>query len=253
MDTSIDPSEGPDQLQLLLRNIQSSLDGQAGTKLSISREGGQKNFLLQVSAPLPVPLRPLDWPVHLLPASQEILTAEFVIPCLTQQVIAKTEISSLLLNVKDKDHIINRLMGKLQSAGIDVSTVFPGLISSKSRKNLATRDAAGDSVKGLREFNEQEWRKSLSISAGALGSLDTLIREAFSSNPTALPNDTQTSQDKAWWNHLEIGEKSRVVVDLGSSSLKSGLHYPGEMPSDHDSRVGRDCIQRTWNSPANSI
>ena len=178
LDTSIDPSEGTDQLVLLLHKLSDALDGQNGTSLSLAEEpDGQ--MALEATASLPSPLPPLVWPFHLRPAAQELLSSELVVPCLRDLLHSKNQVSSLLTQLKEKDHVISRLVDKLRSAGIELSAIFPSAQIHKGSKASA-EDLVVNSVKGLREFDENAWRDTLPASFESDLNQEELVRNVFS-------------------------------------------------------------------------
>ena len=162
LDASIDPSEGGDQLKLLLQNLQEAVDGRPHTSLSLN-EAADDGLLLQVTASLPFPLPPLVWPFRLRSASPELFSYELVLPCLSNIVQTKNQVSSLLTQLKEKDQVISRLLDKLQSAGIELNIIFPNIPLQRIPKSNM-REVVIKSVKGLSEFDEEKWRASLDAS-----------------------------------------------------------------------------------------
>ena len=213
-ETSIDPSEGTDQLSLLLQKIQGALEGQHETKLLLSWGGNEKDLFLEISASLPAPLRLLEWRLSLVPAPQALLTTELLLPCLLQQVITNSETTSLVELLKEKDHVISRLIDKLQTTGTEMTTVFPGAVGLRSSKNPNGREVAARTVKGLGGFNESKWRKDLHVSFNPPTEIGELVQRVFSGN-LPEPSGIKAAQvDSMWWKHLK---KDRL----------SGDHAPG--------------------------
>lgn len=221
VDTSIDPSESTHQLHLLLRNIQKSLDGEEGTKLSMSRGGDSKQLNLHVVTQLPAPLNPLHWPIHLILASPEVFTTELILPSLSQQFVAKAQIDSLLQQLKDKDHVISKMADRMQSDGTDFSKVFPGAIRSKAGTKLGVRESAGKLVKGLCDFDEVHWRKALSSLLGLSANLSDIIARIFVPGP-GENLDVKISPDQAdWWHQLKDEDNQQENVLTGFLSCKA--------------------------------
>ncbi|MCJ1464946.1 hypothetical protein MMC07_003561 [Pseudocyphellaria aurata] len=203
VDTSIDPSESTDQFHLLLRNIQKSLDGEEGTKLSMSKTEKPKQVHLHLVTQLPAPLLPLRWPVHLTLASPEVLAAELILPCLTQQSVAKSQIDSLLQQLKDKDHVISKLADRMQSDGTDFSKIFPGAIRSKVGTQLNVRESAGKMVKGLSEFDEENWRKTFSSPLGLSANISDVISKIFVPGLRETLEVNISTDHGNWWHQLK--------------------------------------------------
>jgi hypothetical protein len=155
IDTSIDPSEDSDQLKLLLRTIQSVLDGEAETTYKLERSENEKAKALKLAlfAKLPAPFQPLEWVIHLLPSPQSSLARELLYPNLQAVSRYRVETQYLVKLIKEKDHVITRLVDKLQASGIELSTVFPSAGPVKGSKG-AIREMLIRSVPGLAEFDE---------------------------------------------------------------------------------------------------
>lgn len=220
VDTSIDPSESTDQFQILLRNIQKSLDGEEGTKLSMSRIERSKQLNLHAVTQLPAPLNPLHWPIHLTLASPEVLTTELILPCLSQQFIAKAQIDSLLQQLKDKDHVISKLTDRMQSDGTDFSKVFPGAIGSKVGTKLGVRESAGKQVKGLGDFDEEHWRKTLSSFIGLSANLSDMIPLIFVPGIETIEVNISTNQAD-WLRQLKDEDNQEEKGSTGTVSRKA--------------------------------
>ncbi|MCJ1350188.1 MAG: hypothetical protein MMC33_000169 [Icmadophila ericetorum] len=161
VDASIDPSEGIDQLQLLLEKLQTALDGNEGTSLIVSSKiSSSQNLDLEAAIPLPSPLPPLEWIFNLQSAPITELSTKFVEPCLEQLLYSKYQVVSLITHLKEKDHVMGKLLDKLQSAGIDMNAVFPNAPIRKGPKQFS-RDFVGAAVKGLNVFNQEKWQNSI--------------------------------------------------------------------------------------------
>ncbi|MCJ1425128.1 hypothetical protein MMC29_003016 [Sticta canariensis] len=233
VDTSIDPSESTDQFHLLLRNIQKSLDGEEGTKLSLSSVEKSKQLNLHVVTQLPTPLNPLHWPILLTVASAEVLTAELTLQCLSQQFVAKAQIDSLLQQLKDKDHVISKLADRMHSDGTDFSKVFPGAIRSKVGANIGVRESAGKLVKGLSHFDEEHWRKTLSSLLGLSARLSDIIPRIFVPGPREI-FDINISYDQADWWHQLNDEDDQEKATPGAESSKYAAKTQKDKSSDGD-------------------
>ncbi|KAL6714099.1 hypothetical protein ACLMJK_008593 [Lecanora helva] len=201
LDTSIDPSEGPDQLLLLLESVRRALDEQPGTNIAIARNDGDQQLLLRSRTPLPGSLKPLRWEIELSLAPQSRMTSELIVPILGQQVIVNVERASLLQQMKEKDHVISKLLDKMQSDGIDLTRVFPGLGSVKPGRQ-SSRQAFGKSIKGLAEFDEQQWRDRLRLDAVSAHDFNRLVSDAFRNGMVNTPVDACVPDYSGWWRNL---------------------------------------------------
>ncbi len=215
LDPSIDPSEDAEQMQQFLRNVQDSLAGTKGTNLSLSRGVTPKQLVLNICTPLPAPLEPLEWPINLTPAAQHVFTSEFVLPCLSQQLIAKAQIDALLQYLKDKDHVIDKLIQKMQSDGLDLSKVIPGVAVSKAMNRYDSRESCAKIVKGLGEFDKEQWRTSIATQPSTPSDICLGV---FAPGTTDNPDVVfKTSDFSTWWDRL--GDKGKFEQSNLSPNL----------------------------------
>lgn len=232
VDTSIDPSEDSDQLRLFLQRVGDALEQQPGTTLDLVQNDNDQSLLLQTFTPLPGSLKPLEWSIALLPAPQSTLTAELIVPMLSQQMVANAEKASLLQQLKEKDQVIARLMDKMQLDGVDLGRLFPG-VASKSSKSMS-RQALAKSVKGLGEFDEHQWRNHLTSNLAPSTAFVDLVSDIAKIDLGDQPEFAQSPDYKKWWETLSHqGSQSKEPVrDL--------LHNDAEEGFTHDEfQVGR--------------
>lgn len=232
VDTSIDPSESSDQLQLLLQNVQKALDGVKDATLSLSISGISQQLILRTTTPLPGALKPLVWPFHLVAAPQHLLTAELLQPCLSQIFFAKAQVVSLIQLIKDKDHVITRLTEKMQSDGTDLSKVFPGASGLRTGAKSHFRESASKFVKGLGEFNDERWRRCFRDSTQLPSNLPDIFSQVFSSDLEILPEFVIKDVGGAWWQNLR-NEESQKLNALDSSNFNN---FQKPQSSTHPSR-----------------
>lgn len=206
LDTSIDPSENKEQLQLLLRNVQKALDGEDATKVSLSRGDNVNQLDLLTTTPLPASLKPLKWPFHLDPAPRDLLTEELLLPCVSQLSATKVKIASLLRQLKEKDHIITRLTDKMQADGTEISKVFPGAAGIKIRPLQNVREIAGKSVRGLSYFDEEQWRNEFLQTSGVSFNLPDILSHVFAPSSKDIPETKFPLGSRTWWQQLKREE-----------------------------------------------
>lgn len=153
--TSIDPSVSKSQFRMLLQKMAQSLA--EGVNTLRQEEGQAEVILLQTVLQLPRPLQPLKWEFYLEPKGSEELAEHLLRPCLFGASDSKRKLESLYEIIKAKDHVISKLMDKIEGASIDLSIVFPGIVGAKSRKGQTTVRDAQKHVPGLRPFNKDDW------------------------------------------------------------------------------------------------
>lgn len=219
LSTSIDPSENGSQLRLLLGHVERSFEGLVGTSLSLRGEDSSSKLLLNISVELPTPLAPLEWPLHMVQTSQDLLTSHFVLPCLSQVVSLRDQINSLLQHLREKDNVIRKLTDKMQSDGTELSRVFPGVASARGGSRLSAREALSKSVKGMAEFDQQEWRKYTFANSNAPDSIYELVKSVFPSDhgDVQVPSEAKDGQTH-WWEHLQAGESLSTTTHSNPST-----------------------------------
>jgi XLF-Cernunnos, XRcc4-like factor, NHEJ component len=153
---SIDPSEDEEQLEILIGKLEEAMSGRNGGSVRLVGDRNAPSpvsFEIETSIPLPTPLGMLEWTFRMVRQEPSVFTSELVLPALL--VIEKKARSEqgLLRKIKEKDHIIGKLMDKIEGAGIDLSMVFPGFAGA--RKGLTARQAA-EVVPGIEPFREDE-------------------------------------------------------------------------------------------------
>lgn len=223
LNTSIDPSEDGSQMRVFLDHIQHALDGASGTAVSLSEEDRSNRLSLSISVTLPSPLAPLDWPVFLLQASQDLLTSQLMLPCLGQILSFRAQIDSLLQHLRDKDGLIRKLTDRIQSDGTDLSKVFPGSASIRSGSRLNAREAVFKSVKGMASFDELEWRERFAANNDIPSSPHELIRSVFSSVHSDAHKLSQPIAGQIRSAHLQLNDSQLTTFhdELSVHQVKS--------------------------------
>ena len=195
-EVSINPSEGQDQMQILLRKLQSALEGGDDTTLSIfSKDQGQQ-LALQITATLPGNLKPLIWTSYLTRAIHEELASALVLPVLANLSQAKFDVESLLKQIAEKDAVIGKLRDKIEET-VGFGTVYP--ILHRMGRRTVTRASAEKAIPGLKQFDKQGWqaRSEESFGESQIG----LFQHLFAPGLRCIsPNQPVT---QSWWTKLE--------------------------------------------------
>ena len=156
--SSIDPAESTAQLHVLLARLQQSLaEGQ--NRLVREPNTRAQTLLLRTRLDLPHPLRPLQWTFQLSPQRASEMAAQILRPCLHELSVSHDKIRSLLGIIKDKDHVISRLLDRIGTSGTDLSLIFPGLTGFAPRKGHVSVAEAAKHVPGMGAFDEKPWSK----------------------------------------------------------------------------------------------
>jgi hypothetical protein len=161
--SSIDPSEDATQFQVLLSKLRDGLMGRNGGRCKIgfvspdaADTEPRLSFTIHSRTPLPPPLQPLHWRFDLLQEERMLLTRELILPTLASELKHQTQIEDLKRRIEQKDHVITRLMDKMEQSSMDLSLVFPGY--SSGRKGLTAKQAT-KVVPGISKFDETAWEK----------------------------------------------------------------------------------------------
>lgn len=209
MDTSIDPSEDSAQRRLFLRGLEDALEQSPGTSLSVDQSNDIQQLTLHATTSLPRPLQPLEWNFRLVLAPQPTFALEFVSPLLSQKLTAKAEKSSLLQQLRDKDHVISKLIEKMQGDGIDLVKVFPGAVSSKSSTTGPNaRRAVAKSIKGLAEFDQDQWQRQLAKDSGPFRDWGDFLAKVFNDGKD-IGEGPQVSEFGEWWTRIGPQDSQR--------------------------------------------
>ena len=202
-DTNIDPSEGPDQLNLLLRHIWYGMNGDPNTTLNVSsRASGKEALELKMKSILPSPLKELCWTFDLQLGSQQEFSREVVMPIIGNLFSARNDAGSLMSIVREKDDALDRIRSSLESAGRSMPELFRGIIPKTSKDT--PEEALLKAVPSLEPFDEDSWAE-MQASAPAKDFKER-CEEAFREGQQELPKDVDNVRSiEAWWNELGSG------------------------------------------------
>lgn len=204
--TSIDPSEDPDQMRQFLHKLRLAVEGDHGTSLRLEASGKQtagqtaKELLLTLTAELPHGFEPLTWPVQLRLQEQTTHTIQFIMPLLKAEYAHLHELDSLVDVLKDKDHVIQKLADKVETMGAELGTIFAG---ASKRGGKVTREWQEERIKGLRPFDRDSWKKSLKNRSEAGTSLHEAVQSIFTGNTGDFSTADAELGSQDWWNKLE--------------------------------------------------
>lgn len=234
-DTSIDPSDGPDQIRRMLELLRAAFDSgdpeHANTSLTLGRGDDGDSLVVHVTCVLPKPLKPFKWPMHLKKCPPSTIASELVLP-MTQAHEARTrEIDQLVSLLREKDAVINRLIDKLEATGTGLEHVFHAL----SGKRNVTRTAAGERVKGLAPFSEVEFRsKAAELRPAAQPSdVSDLLAAVFGAAGLQYKSDLDIEASTVlndWWTKLAKG-RSVMLAERSEKKESQALPAPVEPES----------------------
>jgi len=209
-DTTVDPSDGPDQLRRLLELLSAAFDPgepeHSNTSLSITSDK-DNSLVIHVTCILPKPLKPLKWPMHLSKCSHTALTTQLVLPLILAQQARAREVDKLIIALREKDAVIARLVNKLEVTGTGLEHVFNTL----SGKRKVTRATAEEKVKGLAPFRESEFRGRMADMTATSDQHETLpvLESVFGTGGLRYGVDLDLAASYVlgdWWTKLGKGQ-----------------------------------------------
>ncbi|KAH8682014.1 XRCC4-like factor-domain-containing protein [Xylariales sp. PMI_506] len=247
-DTSIDPTEGADQMAMLLSKLQAAFDPSAAdyrqTSVGLSKPShdDEGKILLTVTCTLPGGLKPLRWPFELSKLPAMSLASELVLPLIQAQHARIWEIRHLITLLEQKDAIIGKLSDKLESVGITLDTVFNPL----SGKKKVTRELAEEKVQGFAPFQKADWQSRGLAEDEKPTDVSSLIREAFLEPSITLDKDLGVSDDlQDWWttklksSSVIVAKSEELAVPAGgiTNAPKTTSHTKDDNDDDDDFQV----------------
>ncbi|KAF5027116.1 hypothetical protein F66182_781 [Fusarium sp. NRRL 66182] len=205
--TSIDPSDTPDNMAKFLTSLIIALDasqpGHVETSLHLDRDSRSdtdaNGLTLNITCNLPG-LQPLKWPMYLkkLPASN--IATDLVYPLIQAYHAKNLEIDSLIRTLGHKDVVLTKLLDKLEAMGTGLEHVFNAL----SGKKKVSRATAADKVPGLAPFDRRRWKSELTYMDNAAGDTNSLVQSVFGDGGLQFePMETRdSSQLDEWWRNF---------------------------------------------------
>lgn len=215
--TSIDPSDD-DQFRILVEKIRLGLEGQKGTTsaLTITADDDRPTIILNLTVPLPGGLAPLQWPIRLSASPPSTFMSQLTIPMLRAQHARMQEVEGLGEVLEAKDHVIQRLLDKLEQQGTELGQIFPQLAGKAGRK--IDRKQAEERVRGLGKFDMETWKKTLDSEKSQ--EVSQLIAEVFGGGGTrgvsAEAGATQDEAAESWWETIK-----GITVNLNTGRIST--------------------------------
>jgi hypothetical protein len=212
--TTIDPSEGDDQLELLLTKIGEALSGTGG-KPALNSGSKVDSIDINISAKLPAPLRPLQWTLKLSKESTSSLTSRILLPLLKDEAAWESRQQALSDQLQQKDWVLDKLFDRIEALSVDMSTIFPSASGIRPTRKSDMRSELGKLVKGVAPFDEKAWLAQQGDTSSTVSLASNLVHEIFGSNLKNSLMSFSPVQDH-WWD--ELGTFSNTIsheeVDL---------------------------------------
>ncbi|KJZ76117.1 hypothetical protein HIM_04573 [Hirsutella minnesotensis 3608] len=242
--TSIDPSDTPENMARFLASLTSALDasqpGHSDTSLVLTRaaasDAGQDGLTLRVTCALPG-LAALEWPIHLRKCPPSSIATQLVLPLIQAHHVRKREVESLLQALAQKDSVLTKLSDKFEAMGVGLEHVFTAL----SGRKKVTRSAANDKVKGLAPFDQHKWRTGMSHDMNGPNNTSDLFQSVFGDFSLRYGSMMDTEDSPAldmWWHDfngtLPVGPRTQTRPTPPSGSTTSPPIVPATAGEDDD-------------------
>ncbi|KAL1620149.1 hypothetical protein SLS54_006350 [Diplodia seriata] len=217
-ETPIDPTEDAAQTRLLLDHIRNAIEGRAGTRRQLIKNMDDPQALsLHLTASLPGSLGDLEWMMYCKRLPSASLQHHLISPLISMAHDHMQQVDDLIARLGAKDHVITKLLDRLEGSGTDITSVFPGATGARGSKHLTLREQAARQVQGLGPFDPKQWRQSHS------GRQNTRVSDA--SLPRVLGAITSTEDvdgeintDDLWVSALP-STVSDSVEDVGDTFI----------------------------------
>lgn len=236
--TTIDPSEDPEQFRVLLQKLDEALLGSPGSSVSLNNGRSPGSLELIAVTKLPAPLKPLKWPLFLSKEPQPSTTGHLLLPMLRETAGFESRERALLEQIKRKDWVLGKLFDKIETMGIDLGTVFPGTSGLRAGRTGTTLEQTARYIKGVAPFDEKTWTNEASKLSPASGLAANLVAEASGSGTV---EDLRPAEDK-WWSSLPA--QGTVPAVPGKEEKGTEEHQPpvprGDMEVDTDAEQETD-------------
>lgn len=157
-ESPIDPTEDAGQMRLLLGKIRGAIDGEKGTRRQLIRNAEDHRALnLHLTTPLPGSLGDLTWTINLKPLPAASLQHHLIKPLMSRVYGQRKQLDDLIGQLNAKDHIISKLLDKLEGSGMEITSIFPGAAAVRGSKHSTSREQAAQQVQGLGVFDRKKW------------------------------------------------------------------------------------------------
>ncbi|GIJ99252.1 hypothetical protein Aspvir_001382 [Aspergillus viridinutans] len=237
--TTIDPSEDPDQLEVLLGKIDGALSGEPGCTASLENGLREDSMKLTVSTKLPAPLRPLIWIIYLSKEPQSSTSQHLILPLLRAEAGWESRQRTLLDYLSKKDWVLGKLFDKIEGMGIDLSTIFPGISGLRKAHGDTLLSQAANYIKGVAPFNEQEWLDEVAKSSPDSVVAANILAEVSGSADTREVERLGPPPD-SWWVKLAATRASSMATPKRGGATKTAEKKPAKTVSEMHTDTDND-------------
>lgn len=221
--TTIDPSEGADQLDLLLTKIGDALSGTGG-KPTLNSGSQADSIEINISAKLPAPLRPLQWKLQLSKEPISSLTNRILLPLLKDEAAWESRQRALLDQLRQKDWVLGKLFDRIEALGVDMGSIFPSAAVLHSARKCNARSEVAKLIKGVAPFDEQAWLAQTRGSSDSFNLASDIVHEIFGTELKNVTRDFSPTRD-GWWNELEVYSTPAPQEDVELASKEEASEH----------------------------
>lgn len=188
--------EDANNFGILLKHLASSVEGDVDIT-----ERKSNRIELKSAIKLPEPLPEATWTFRLELQEDEDFRKHVTVPLIDQIRAHQHNEDDLVQRIKDKDHIVDKLMDAVDKYKVDLAGIFPALATQGPARRTSTRAEAEARIPALRPFDLQTWHQGHSNghSCAAAQSKDTSPLPAASARPSkegsAPTNEVSRSAD----------------------------------------------------------
>jgi hypothetical protein len=150
--------DDPNNLRTVLNHLSASLDS-GEVDAAKPREG--QDFEVDATIHLPKPLPDGAWVFRPAICSSEEFREQVTLPLFTRIRRSEDQVTDLMQRIKDKDHIIERLLANMDKANVDLASVFPALAPHANARKGISKTEAEMVVPALKVFDPTTWREDV--------------------------------------------------------------------------------------------
>ncbi|KAH7269347.1 XRCC4-like factor-domain-containing protein [Fusarium redolens] len=207
--TSIDPSDTPDNMAKFLSCLNTALDashpGHNEASIRLGRDSrsdaGDHDLVLNINYEIPG-LQPLKWPMYLKKLPPSSIATHLVLPLIQAHHAKDLEIEFLTRSLGNKDAVINKLLDKLEAVGTGMEHVFNAL----SGKKKISRAAAAEKVPGLAPFDHRRWKSGLAYEENCPNDAESLVQCVFEKGGLQfepITDSVESPRLDQWWQDFK--------------------------------------------------
>ena len=158
---------------------------------SIDVSEHDKRLLLTTECPLPSPLPTLRWIWVLQRMDVDGVRDQFLVPLLASNILQSRRVEELSEMLTEKDKVMGKILDRLDSDGMDLTSIFPQAVDAKGNKGNKRLQLMRQ-LPALRPYNHQAF----------LDQPQTLTKDSRASREKLLNTaleDTSARAVNGWW------------------------------------------------------